>query len=477
MAAIESKGAAGLGTLKLGMDALAGFVGFGCVIASVLGLYVTVPGLVAADGADWLWMRLVYAASMAVGFLIVRFCAYAIAKRKCAVLLAGSLVGFAAMVGVLFVPADSQLVRLCFHCVMALGLSLLVVQWFSYICSQPYRMVLMLVAAGIAAGIAGCLIEGYLVEVAARTMLVVMWAVSLGCMAALVRFRPDDALPPVIGNRESDKRSKILWTSTIMLSFSSFEFGLVVSVASEAGAAALCLGAAFCAAVLLAIDCMNKRVVTERGMSPITPPLTMLSFVVMFLFDDIIQMMALCFLAALFSIYTVFGWAAMAEHTRISRLSPLHTFSKARFYDYIAMALGLAFGFAVFSMAQHGGLLAVQVSAVVAIAYSFLAAFCHKARFPEAGVEDVGHVSLPETKGLWKKRCRAVCEQHGLSERQYEVLMLVAQGRNAKYIEQALTISLSTAQTHIRNIYRKTGVHSRQELLNLIEDTKLYGED
>ena len=68
-------------------------------------------------------------------------------------------------------------------------------------------------------------------------------------------------------------------------------------------------------------------------------------------------------------------------------------------------------------------------------------------------------------------------EQHGLSERQYEVLVLVAQGRNAKYIEQTLMISLSTAQTHIRNIYRKTGVHSRQELLNLIEATKLYGED
>ena len=42
----------------------------------------------------------------------------------------------------------------------------------------------------------------------------------------------------------------------------------------------------------------------------------------------------------------------------------------------------------------------------------------------------------------WKKRCRAVSEACGLSERQYEVLMLVAQGRNAKYIEQALTISL-----------------------------------
>lgn len=477
MAAIETKGTSGLGALKLGMDALAGFVGFGCAIASVLGLYAVVPGLVTAAGTDWLWIRLVYAISMAVGFLVVSLGAHAIARHKCIVLIAGSVVGVSAMALVLFVPAGPRFLQLSCHSAIAVGMSFLVVQWFGFVCSQPYRMVLMLVAAGVAAGIGGCLIEGYLVDGAARVLLVVVWVVSLGCMVALMRFRSGDALPPAISNKESDKRSKILWTSTIMLSFSSFEFGLVVGVASETGAATWCLVAALGAAVLLAVDWVGKRVITERSMSPITPPLTMLSFVTMFLFNDLVQVAALCFLSALFSIYTVFGWAAMAEHVRISRLSPLHTFAKARILDYLAMAGGLAFGFVAFSMAANGGLLAVQVSAVVAIAYSFLAAFCHKARFPEAGVEDVGHVSLPETKGLWKKRCRAVSEQHGLSERQYEVLVLVAQGRNAKYIEQTLMISLSTAQTHIRNIYRKTGVHSRQELLNLIEATKLYGED
>ena len=57
-----------------------------------------------------------------------------------------------------------------------------------------------------------------------------------------------------------------------------------------------------------------------------------------------------------------------------------------------------------------------------------------------------GSLGGHEAKGLWKKRCRVVGEQCDLSERQFEVLMLVAQGRNAKYIEQALSCLLYTSR-------------------------------
>ena len=77
----------------------------------------------------------------------------------------------------------------------------------------------------------------------------------------------------------------------------------------------------------------------------------------------------------------------------------------------------------------------------------------------------------------YKNRCLRAAQRYDLTPREGEILSYLARGRNAKYIQEALTISLSTAQTHIRNIYRKVGVHSRQELLSLIEATKLYGED
>ena len=42
---------------------------------------------------------------------------------------------------------------------------------------------------------------------------------------------------------------------------------------------------------------------------------------------------------------------------------------------------------------------------------------------------------------------------------------------NAAYLQEKLFISEGTAKTHIRHIYGKTGVHSQQELMRLIDDT------
>lgn len=75
------------------------------------------------------------------------------------------------------------------------------------------------------------------------------------------------------------------------------------------------------------------------------------------------------------------------------------------------------------------------------------------------------------TLGYFRMKCHAVCEQASLSPRESEVLMLMAKGRNAEYIQNALTISNYTARTHIANVYRKCDVHSLQELIDKVEQT------
>jgi len=56
----------------------------------------------------------------------------------------------------------------------------------------------------------------------------------------------------------------------------------------------------------------------------------------------------------------------------------------------------------------------------------------------------------------------------GLSDRESEVMELFAQGRSATWIADTLMISTSTVRSHIRAVYVKTDVHSRQELLNFL---------
>lgn len=52
-----------------------------------------------------------------------------------------------------------------------------------------------------------------------------------------------------------------------------------------------------------------------------------------------------------------------------------------------------------------------------------------------------------------------------LSERELEVLRLIAAGLSNNKIMEELFISLSTVKTHIRNIYSKLNVHSRTEVI------------
>jgi LuxR family maltose regulon positive regulatory protein len=50
-----------------------------------------------------------------------------------------------------------------------------------------------------------------------------------------------------------------------------------------------------------------------------------------------------------------------------------------------------------------------------------------------------------------------------LSDRELEVLALLADGLTYQEIAQALFISLNTVKTHLKNVYGKLGVHNRQE--------------
>ena len=76
-------------------------------------------------------------------------------------------------------------------------------------------------------------------------------------------------------------------------------------------------------------------------------------------------------------------------------------------------------------------------------------------------------------EGAWTKSCNALAEQAGLSLRERDVLFLLGKGYTIEYIAGELGISFNTAKSHIRNIYAKAGVHSKQELQSLIEDGKI----
>lgn len=65
--------------------------------------------------------------------------------------------------------------------------------------------------------------------------------------------------------------------------------------------------------------------------------------------------------------------------------------------------------------------------------------------------------------------CLRIAQRYHLSKREAEILPFAMRGRTADRIAQELSVSKSTVDTHIRRIYAKAEVHSRQELIDLGE--------
>ncbi len=65
----------------------------------------------------------------------------------------------------------------------------------------------------------------------------------------------------------------------------------------------------------------------------------------------------------------------------------------------------------------------------------------------------------------------AIAGRYGLSPRETDVFRLWATRHGSRSIEERLALSPATVKTHLRHIYEKCQVHSRAELLSLIEET------
>lgn len=146
-----------------------------------------------------------------------------------------------------------------------------------------------------------------------------------------------------------------------------------------------------------------------------------------------------------------FGNAALAAGSLVGNiLSILLVSTKPRQESYLAVCLILALAAIVMALAV----------------------------FPEYKLKELLlpiDESLFETKEYgdkaapWKEACRRVAKAHGLSTREAEIFLQLARGKTTQQVSEDLVISPYTTRAHIRNIYSKLNVHSRDELTKLVD--------
>lgn len=57
------------------------------------------------------------------------------------------------------------------------------------------------------------------------------------------------------------------------------------------------------------------------------------------------------------------------------------------------------------------------------------------------------------------------CREHELTDRQQDIVKMIVNGSTNKEISETLFITEGTVKTHIHNIFRKTGVTSRNQII------------
>lgn len=225
-----------------------------------------------------------------------------------------------------------------------------------------------------------------------------------------------------------------------------------------------------------------------------------ISFPMLFVPDSWIVFFAVLLLCGAL-LPTTCSIAAICKHIVICNLSAIRAFSLGRLMGFVGIAFGMALSFVGFSeyfVSLYGPtirmLSIVTFIMLIIVSASFVMTednYPLKSRFTVVEDDNDGLSLMPppgipirkldadngtanaKRPNVFQRKCKAIASQYGLSSRQSEVLNMLAKGRNADYITKKLVISSHTAKAHIYNIYQKTGVHSRQELMDLVEAVKL----
>ena len=77
----------------------------------------------------------------------------------------------------------------------------------------------------------------------------------------------------------------------------------------------------------------------------------------------------------------------------------------------------------------------------------------------------------PATESSQEHRIKELAAEFSLSARETEIVMLIARGFTTDNVAKKLVISPYTANTHIRHVYEKVGIHKRSELIDYINRT------
>lgn len=174
-------------------------------------------------------------------------------------------------------------------------------------------------------------------------------------------------------------------------------------------------------------------------------------------------------LLAAWNFFDVSCLVSIFETSRELERPHIGTFALGRFVNTTGMAIGWAIGWVVYGSKAGSPADLIPIVLVLNIVLVLWLAFGAQrtiANRPEPAFP------APEPlndKHAYDDAVDTVARAFGLSPREREVCLYLGRGRNSEYIEKQLFVSRNTVKSHTHRIYQKVGVHSQQELMDVVD--------
>lgn len=399
---------------------------------------------------------------------------------------------------------------------MGVGQAFMVLLWSSFLSAIGEHRILLFIA--LCVGCAACLalLMSFLQRAPTLWITLSLSWMSLGCFA-YIRFRlPETPKPLLVKAKASDRRMSIETKSAVSVFIYSIGLGFVLCfiVCSGGGFYGMIAAsvAVILSAVITSLDVARFHMIAEDNLARLHMPAIFVGLFPLF-FDNLVwQILGCTSLLCFFMIVFIVNLAALSEHVRIYRLNSIRVFGYGRagnaagfliggFICYLTFYAPYEFLFGPIEQRTWTTILLFGLLIVFIIASSYVFEDHYpkskgagksasqmakaKAQEPKGALPrsdlhtlstymlDEGEGSEEIESGVWTRRVKALSTEYALSPKETEVLFLLAKGRNAEYIQNELVVSRHTAKAHIYHIYQKTGVHSRQELIDMLENVEV----
>lgn len=268
-----------------------------------------------------------------------------------------------------------------------------------------------------------------------------------------------------------------LWRPLLCIAFSAFIVGIIRIDSLADGGALRQVNASNMFGLLVAsfVLLVTWHFIYERiGLNKlylVLFPLTATAFLLLPLFEGSMRYAFVSFEFLVFSITSSLMVISCARTARNQCLPPVLVYGAFAGIVYAFSVFGSLAGYVLERMQNESSIL-LFVIALAAIYVLSLAMTMQRKRQRGETFREAKQAPSWSSDEVIGRRCAAVAERYGLSNRESEVLLLLAKGRDVPFIAEELVISKNTVRTHSKSIFMKMSVHSRQELIDLVEQTE-----